>query len=182
MGLQSHFGSLSLAYGMRQTPKKLLYKLFLLLKIDRFFFFSEGATNELRYGKIWILVTQPFLPLKESAHCVSTSFHYAKLLIKTGSRMSHNNGWWRRLLHIKESCKEVITKTIAELSPWASNHFSHETWNSSDDLTCRKAAGTTKNTKDSTNAISHEFSSLMQRLVTEPIFQSVFSVTLKNLT
>ena len=38
MGLQSHFGSLSLAYGMRQTPKKLLYKLFLLLKIDRFFF------------------------------------------------------------------------------------------------------------------------------------------------
>ena len=97
-------------------------------------FFSECGTNKLRYGKIWILVTQPFLPVKESAHCVSTSFHYAKLLIKTGSRMSHNNGWWRRLLHIKESCKEVITKTIAELSPWASNHFSHETWNSSDDL------------------------------------------------
>ena len=50
-------------------------------------------------------------------------------------------------------------------------------------MTWKKAAGTTKkHTKDSTNAISHEFSSLMQRLVTEPIFQSVFSVTLKNLT
>ena len=85
--------------------------------------------------------------------------------LKRVPRMSHNDDAVNiSLSHAKRS----------SLSPnlhGHQNHFSHETWNSSDDLELRS---TTKNQK------IRRMWSTMQRLVTEPIFQSVFSVTLKK--
>ena len=83
--------------------------------------------------------------------------------LKRVPRMSHNDDAVNiSLSHAKRS----------SLSPnlhGHQNHFSHETWNSSDDLELRS---TTKNQK------IRRMWSTMQRLVTEPIFQSVFAVTL----